>query len=55
MPVSISRRAAGANASRTASPQLSASPAWWISSRITSVLKASVRIRSASGFIATPA
>ena len=45
MPVSASRRRAGSNASRTASPHDSASPAWCTSSRITSVLNRSVRIR----------
>ena len=55
VPVSASRRAAGWNASRTPSPQESASPAWWISSRITSVLKRSVRMRMASGLTATTA
>ena len=55
VPVSASRRRAGSNASRTASPQLNASPAWCTSSRITRVLKRSVRIRCASGLAATPA
>ena len=55
VPVSASRRVAGSNDSRTPSPHDSASPAWWISSRITSVLKRSVRIRIASGLTATPA
>ena len=45
MPVSASRRVAGSNASRTPSPHDSASPAWCTSSRITSVLNRSVRIR----------
>ncbi len=55
VPVSASRRCAGSNASRTPSPHDIASPAWWISSRITSVLNRSVRTRSASGFTPTPA
>ena len=55
VPVSISRRVAGSNASRTDSPQDIASPAWWISSRMTSVLKPSTLIRRASGLAATPA
>ena len=55
VPVSDSRRCAGSKASRTASPHDIASPAWCTSSRITSVLNRSVRIRCASGFTATPA
>ena len=55
VPVSASRRRAGSKASRTASPHDSASPAWCTSSRITSVLKRSVRMRCASGLAATPA
>ena len=55
VPVSASRRVAGSNASRTASPQLSASPAWCTSSRMTRVRNRSVRTRNASGLAATPA
>ena len=49
VPVRASRRVAGSNASRTASPQDSASPPWWISSRITSVRAVSVRCRCSAG------
>ena len=55
VPVRASRRVAGSNASRTESPHESASPAWCTSSRITSVLNRSTRIRWASAFVATPA
>ena len=55
VPVSASRRLAGSKASRTASPQESASPAWWISSRITSVRARSTRSRYPVGLLATPA
>ena len=55
VPVSARRRRAGSKASRTASPHERASPAWCTSSRITSVLKRSVRMRCASGLAATPA
>ena len=41
VPVSASRRVAGSNASRQASPQDFESPAWWISSRMTRVLRCS--------------
>ncbi len=45
VPVSISRRTAGSNAALTPSPQDRESPAWWISSRITSVRRVIVRRR----------
>jgi hypothetical protein len=53
VPVSASRRVAPSNASRTASPHDSASPPWWISSRITSVGAASVRAACSAGLLAT--
>ena len=53
VPVRDRRRVAGSNASRMPSPQLRASPPWWISSRITSVLAASVRLRCRTGLFAT--
>ena len=54
VPVSATRRRAGSNASATASPHDSPSPAWWISSRTTSVRRlCSVRLRCTAGRIAT--
>jgi hypothetical protein len=55
VPVSASRLAAGSKASLIASPQASASPAWWISSRMTSVRRFSTRERCSIGCAATPA
>ncbi len=55
VPVSASRRVAGSNASWQASPQDFESPAWWISSRITSVLRCSQRLRWSIGRTPTPA
>ena len=45
VPVRASRLVAGSKASAIASPQLSESPAWWISSKTTSVRAFSVRAR----------
>ena len=53
VPVRDSRRVAGSKASRSPSPQDSASPPWWISSRITSVRAASVLARCSIGLLAT--
>src|SRR5215213_199647 len=53
VPVRARRRAAGSNASRTASPHDSASPPWCTSSRTTSVRAASLRARCSSGRLAT--
>ncbi len=53
VPVSATRRRAGSNASLTASPQESASPAWWTSSKMTSVRRLSVRARCSAGWAAT--
>jgi hypothetical protein len=53
VPVSARRRRAGSNASRTASPQDIASPAWWISSKITSERRPSVRCLCSAGWAAT--
>ena len=53
VPVRPSRRTAGVNASRTPSPQLLASPAWWISSSTTRVRRPSVRTRCKVGCAAT--
>ena len=55
VPVSASRRVAGSKASKQASPQDLESPAWWISSMITRVLRASVRLRCSIGLTPTPA
>ncbi len=55
VPVSARRREAGSKASKQASPQDFESPAWWISSMMTSVLRASVRLRCSIGFTPTPA
>src|SRR5690606_2120800 len=55
VPVRASRRAAGSNASRHASPHDLLSPAWWISSRITRVLRCSTRLRCSIGRTPTPA
>ncbi len=55
VPVSASRRVAGSNASWQASPQDLESPAWWISSRITRVLRCSHRLRWSMGRTPTPA
>src|ERR1700754_4482182 len=55
VPVSARRRVAGSNASRQASPHDLLSPAWWISSRITSVLRCSHRLRCSIGRTPTPA
>ena len=49
VPVSARRRAAGSNASGHASPHDLESPAWWISSRMTRVLRCSQRLRCSSG------
>jgi hypothetical protein len=53
VPVSISRRTAGSNAALTPSPQERESPAWWISSRMTSVRRVSVRRLCTAGAIPT--
>ena len=53
VPVNANRRVASPNASRIASPQLLASPPWWISSKITSVRLLSVRTRCRVGWLAT--
>lgn len=55
VPVSARRRVAGSNASRQASPQDLESPAWWISSRMTSVLRCSHLLRWSMGRTPTPA
>ncbi len=55
VPVSARRRVAGSKASRHASPQDLESPAWWISSRITRVLRCSERLRCSIGRTPTPA
>lgn len=55
VPVSARRLAAGSKASRHASPQDLESPAWWISSRITRVLRCSQRLRCSMGRTPTPA
>ena len=55
VPVRLSRRVAGSNASRTASPQLFASPPWCTSSSTTSVRLRVVRARCSAGWAATPA
>ncbi len=55
VPVSARRRVAGSKASRQASPQDLESPAWWISSRITRVLRCSERLRCSIGRTPTPA
>src|SRR6478735_3583962 len=55
VPVSASRRVAGSNASRQASPHDFESPAWWISSSITRVLRCSHRLRCSIGRTPTPA
>ncbi len=55
VPVSARRRVAGSNASWQASPQDFESPAWWISSRITRVLRCSHRLRCSMGRTPTPA
>ena len=53
VPVSASLRRAGSNASLTALPQDSASPAWWISSKMTSVRRFWVRCLCSAGCAAT--
>ena len=55
VPVSARRRVAGSNASWHASPHDLLSPAWWISSRITRVLRCSQRLRCSMGRTPTPA
>lgn len=55
VPVSARRRVAGSKASRQASPQDLESPAWWISSRMTRVLRCSERLRWSMGRTPTPA
>lgn len=55
VPESASRRVAGSNASRTASPHDRPSPAWWTSSKMTSDLRDSVRLRCRAGRAATVA
>src|SRR5580704_12313698 len=53
VPVSAILLRAGSKASRVASPHDSASPAWWISSKITSVRRFSVRCLCSAGWAAT--
>ena len=53
VPVSDRRRVAGSKASRMPSPQLFASPPWWISSRMTSVGREVVSSRCSEGRDAT--
>ena len=53
VPVSDSRRVAPPKASRMPSPQLSASPPWWTSSRMTRVRPAYVIERCTSGLVPT--
>ena len=53
VPVRARRRAEGSKASLRPSPQERESPAWWISSMITSVRPCSVRARCSSGFTPT--
>ena len=53
VPVSASLRFAGSNASFTASPQDNASPAWWTSSKMTRVVRFSVRPLCSAGWAAT--